>query len=161
MMEAIFSPENLELFKQLFLAASLGAIIGAERRLAHKTAGMRTFALVALGSALFTVISVVAFADYAGRPGFDPSRIASQIVVGIGFLGAGLIIFKESKVRGLTTAAGLWVTAAIGMAVGYKLYSLAVFATILTLLIFLVLWFLEYKYLTRVPFELHKDEGND
>lgn len=157
-MDGFFSAENLGIFKQLLLALVLGAMIGAERRLAHKTAGMRTFALVALGSALFTIISVVAFADYAGRPGFDPSRIASQIVVGIGFLGAGLIVLKESKVRGLTTAAGLWVTAAIGMTVGYKLYAIAIFSTILTLLIFLVLWFLEHKYLTRVPFEIHSEE---
>ncbi len=150
--------QNLEIFYQLLLAAGLGAIIGAERRLAHKTAGMRTFALVSMGACLFTIISIVAFLDYAGKPGFDPSRIASQIVVGIGFLGAGLIIFHDSKVRGLTTAAGLWVTAAIGMSVGYKLYVVAIFATILTLVIFLALWLFEFRFLSRVPMQLHESE---
>ncbi len=156
-----FSSQNVEIFYQLLLAIGLGAAIGAERRLAHKTAGMRTFALVAMGACLFTIISVVAFAEYAGKPGFDPSRIASQIVVGIGFLGAGLIVFKENTVRGLTTAAGLWDTAAIGMCVGYKLYAVAIMATILTLLVFLLLWIFEHKFLTRVPIQLHPHEGED
>jgi putative Mg2+ transporter-C (MgtC) family protein len=157
----IFSAENLEIFYQLLVAVALGASIGAERRLAQKTAGMRTFALVSMGAALFTIISVVAFPEYVGKPGFDPSRIASQIVVGIGFLGAGLIIFHESKIRGLTTAAGLWVSAAIGMAIGYKLYAIAIFATILTLIIFLVLWLFEYRFLSKVPLQLHEHGDQD
>lgn len=147
-----FSPEQVTVFGQLFLAIILGAIIGVERRLAHKTAGMRTFSLVCMGAALFTIISVVSFEDFRNKPGFDPSRIASQIVVGIGFLGAGLIILKESKVKGLTTAAGLWVTAAIGMAVGYKLYAIAIFATVLTFLVFLLMWFIEFKIVDKIPF---------
>lgn len=155
----IFTQQNIEIFYQLLLAMSLGAAIGAERRLAQKTAGMRTFALVSMGAALFTIISSVAFMDYVGKPGFDPSRIASQIVVGIGFLGAGLIIFQDSKVRGLTTAAGLWVTAAIGMAVGYKLYVIAVFATILTLVVFLFLWLFEQKFLTNTRIQFHESES--
>src|SRR3989344_4948720 len=117
-MAEIFSQQNLEIFGQLLLAVFLGAAIGIERELARKTAGMRTFALVAMGAALFSIISKFAFTEFWGVPGFDPSRIASQVVVGIGFLGAGIIIFKESRLQGLTTAAGLWVSAAIGMAVG-------------------------------------------
>lgn len=157
-----FSPEQILVFKQLILATTLGGIIGIERRLAHKTAGMRTFALVCMGAALFTIISVVSFQDFLGKPGFDPSRIASQIVVGIGFLGAGLIVFKqrESKVKGLTTAAGLWVTAAIGMAVGYKLFSIAIFATVLTFLVFLLMWFIEFKIVDKIPFH-YRGEGEE
>src|SRR3989304_1086875 len=112
----IFSAENLEIFWQLTLAVLLGAAIGLERQLARKTAGMRTFALVSVGAALFSIISKYAFREFWGLPGFDPSRIASQVVVGIGFLGAGLIILRQDKIQGLTTAAGLWVSAAIGMA---------------------------------------------
>ena len=85
----IFSNDFIQVFGQLALAMFLGTIIGAERRLAHKMAGMRTFALVCMGAALFTIISEIAFSEFVGKPGFDPSRIASQIVVGIGFLGAG------------------------------------------------------------------------
>ena len=157
----IFSAENLEIFYQLLVAVALGAAIGAERRLAQKTAGMRTFALVSMGAALFTIISVVAFPEYIGKPGFDPSRIASQIVVGIGFLGAGLIVFTESKVRGLKTAAGLLVAAAIGMCVGYKLYAIAIFATFLTLLIFLLLWLFEDRLLSRMPLRLHEEHNGE
>ncbi len=113
-----FGPETLEIFGQLALATLLGALIGVERELARKTAGMRTFALVSLGSALFTIISQIAFVNFVGSS-FDPSRIASQVVVGIGFIGAGMIVLDKSHVRGLTTAAGLWVSAAVGMAVAY------------------------------------------
>ena len=143
----IFSNDFLQVFGQLSLAMFLGALIGAERRLAHKMAGMRTFALVRLGAALFTIISQIAFAEFSGKAGFDPSRIASQIVVGIGFLGAGAIMLQESKIRGLTTAAGLWVTAAIGMSVGYKMFTVAIAATFLTLIIFVCLWIIEKKFI--------------
>lgn len=143
---------NLEMFGQLILATILGAFIGLERELARKLAGVRTFALVALGSALFSIISKYAFEDFWGVPGFDPSRIASQVVVGIGFIGAGIIIFKESKVEGLTTAAGLWVSAAIGMSVGFKLYDIAIFTTILTLSVLLLFWFIEKKLVSKVSY---------
>lgn len=144
-MESLFSSQDILLFEQLALAVFLGMVIGLERTLAGKSAGLRTFALVSLGACLFTIISRIA-PDFLGRAGFDPSRIASQIVVGIGFLGAGLIIHTESKSKGLTTAAGLWVTAAIGMAVGYALYAIAIAATVLTLCIFLVLWVIEHRF---------------
>ena len=137
---------SLVLIIKLVVALLLGAALGVERTLAKKTAGMRTYALVSLGSALFVIIADLAGRQYlaSGLSGsLDPLRIASQIIVGIGFLGAGLIIFKDDKLRGLTTAAGLWVAAGIGMAAGLGFYFLAVVVTILTLLIFTVFWQLE------------------
>ncbi len=141
---------------QLVLAVLLGALIGLERQLAGKTAGVRTYALVSLGSALFSYMSKYGFVEFWGVPGFDPSRIASQIVVGVGFIGAGLIVFHSDRVRGLTTAAGLWVSAAIGMAVGFRLYPIAVFTTVLTLIIFIVLWIFEQKVLKKIE-HIRKD----
>lgn len=138
-----------EIFFQLFLAVVLGALIGLERQMAGKTAGVRTYALVALGSALFSYISKFGFTEFWGVPGFDPSRIASQIVVGVGFIGAGLIVFHSERVRGLTTAAGLWVSAAIGMAIGFRLYRIGIFTTILTLAVFVILWIFEQKVIDR------------
>lgn len=137
--------QDWNVFIQLFIAALLGSFLGLERALAGKTAGLRTFALVSMGSALFVIISEMIGNNYLGVAAFDPLRVASQIIVGIGFLGAGLIIFKESRISGLTTAAGLWVSAGIGVAVGYKLYLIAIFVTILTLFIFTILWFIERK----------------
>ncbi len=130
---------------KLFIALILGMIIGTERVWAHKTAGMRTYALVSMGSALFVVISNEMVKYYAGFTGMNPLMIVSQIVVGIGFLGAGLIFTKESKLVGLTTATGLWVAAGIGMACGLGMFDIAVIATTLTLFIFVVLWFIEEK----------------
>ena len=138
-----------EVFFQLFLAVILGALIGLERQMAGKTAGVRTYALVALGSALFSYISKFGFVEFWGVPGFDPSRIASQIVVGVGFIGAGLIIFQSERVRGLTTAAGLWVSAAIGMAIGFRLYRIGIFTTVLTLAVFVILWIFEQKVIDK------------
>lgn len=127
----------------LAVALFLGMMIGFERIFAHKTAGPRTYALVSMGSALFILVSEEVLRAYAGTG--DPLRIASQIIVGVGFLGAGMIIFKDSHLQGLTTASGLWVAAGIGTAVGFRLYDLAVIATILTLLIFTVLWYMEVR----------------
>ncbi|MEK7482025.1 MAG: MgtC/SapB family protein [Patescibacteria group bacterium] len=137
--------ENWEIFGQLFLAMFLAGLLGLERALAGKVAGLRTFALVSMGSALLVIVSEEVSQRYFGLVDFDPLRVASQIVVGIGFLGAGLIIFREKKISGLTTAAGLWVSAGIGIAVGYKLYAIAIFATVLTLFVFTVMWFIEKK----------------
>lgn len=144
----VLSLPNLEFFSQLFLAALLGALVGVERELSRKTAGMRTFALVSLGAAIFSIISHSAW-QWTGviALNFDPTRIAAQIITGVGFIGAGLIIFNESKLQGVTTAAGLWVAAAIGMAVGFKFYAIAVFASFLTLFIFVFLWTVEEKLL--------------
>lgn len=120
---------------RLLIAGVLGSIIGLDREYRAKEAGFRTHFLVSLGSALFMIVSQYGFAGVVGEPGvaLDPSRVAAQIVSGIGFLGAGTIIFQKQFVRGLTTAAGLWATAGIGMAVGGGMYLLGVSATILTL----------------------------
>lgn len=141
----LLGPENLIIFFKLILAMTLGIIIGAERSLAHKTAGIRTFGLVSVGAALFIIISEIISQKYLGVASLDPLRIASQIIVGIGFIGAGLIIFKEPQIVGLTTAAGLWITAGIGMAIGFGLYAVAIFTTALTLFVLVILWFLEEK----------------
>src|SRR3989344_490325 len=111
-----FFIENSDIILRLVAAVVLGMLIGAERLLVHKEAVMKTHALVSMGAALFIIISEALAQKYIGSNGFDPTRIASQIIVGIGFLGAGSIIFSGSRLRGLTTASGLWVTAAIGMA---------------------------------------------
>ena len=128
--------------KSLILAAMLGALIGLEREWAQKQAGLRTFSLISLGATLFITISRLSFSQYLGISSLDPSRTLGQIIVGIGFLGAGIIIFRqrEGKVEGLTTAAMMWVTAAVGAAVGLELYWLAISATILIVWInFLIL----------------------
>src|SRR6188472_1311287 len=111
---------------RLLLAAVLGAVIGFEREIHDHPAGMRTHLLVALGSAIFTVVSIYGFGDPDVA---DPSRVAAQIVTGIGFLGAGAIIKYGTSVRGLTTAASLWATAAVGMAAGTGQWILAIVAS--------------------------------
>ena len=124
-----------EAFVRLLLAGALGSVIGIEREYRSKEAGYRTHFLVALGSALIMIVSQFGFADFAGLPGYrlDPARVAAQVVSGIGFIGAGTIIFQRSVVRGLTTAAGIWTTCGIGLAVGVGLYGVGTFATLLTL----------------------------
>lgn len=119
----------LDITLRLVAAMVLGGSIGIEREFRSKDAGFRTHFLVALGSALFTVVSQYGF----GIDLKDSSRVAAQVVSGIGFLGAGTIIFQKNMVRGLTTAAGLWVTAAIGLACGTGLYLIAAITTTLVL----------------------------
>lgn len=121
---------------RLFVAACLGGAVGVEREYHAKEAGFRTHILVALGSALFMILSQYGFDSFLGKTSvsFDPSRIASQVVTGIGFLGAGTIIIQRHFIRGLTTAAGLWVTAAIGLACGGGMYFVAIITTCFTLL---------------------------
>lgn len=113
----------------------MGAAIGLEREYHAKEAGLRTHLLVALGSCLFMILSIYGFDFMLGREhvSFDPSRIAAQVVTGIGFIGAGTIIFQKQVVRGLTTAAGLWVTAAIGLACGNGMYWVALITTAIVL----------------------------
>jgi putative Mg2+ transporter-C (MgtC) family protein len=122
---------------RLAVAAALGGAIGFERELREREAGLRTHMLVALGSALFTIVSAYGFREFlASREPViraDPTRIAAQIVTGIGFLGAGAIIRHGLSIRGLTTAATLWVVAAIGIAAGAGYHSAAVFTTAITL----------------------------
>lgn len=127
--------ENGEIIFAMVLAIAFGGILGLQRQKQGKAAGMRTYALVTLGATLFTLLSRYGF-------GFgdevDPSRVAAQIVVGIGFLGAGLILHQKNRVIGLTTAAGLWATAALGMVIGVGWYAIAAVATVFMLTIFLV-----------------------
>lgn len=117
------------------LATILGGVVGMERERSERAAGLRTHAMVGLGAAAFMVISAFGFKDILGSNavGLDPSRVAAQIVTGIGFLGAGTIIFQRETVKGLTTAASIWVVAAIGTAVGGGMYVLAASTTVLTL----------------------------
>lgn len=142
-MENFLNSATLEIALRLFIALLLGMIIGTERVWAHKTAGMRTYALVSMGSALFVIVSNEIVKMYTNFSGTNPLMIISQIVVGVGFIGTGLIFAKESKLMGLTTATGLWVSAGIGMASGAGLFNIAIIATVFTLCIFIVLWFIE------------------
>ena len=127
---------TLDFILRLFVAALLGGIIGLEREYREKAAGLRTHFLVALGSALFMIVSAYGFdgALTNSQMRLDVSRIAAQVVSGIGFLGAGTIIFQKNAVHGLTTAAGVWVTAAIGLTCGAGMYVLALSATLLVLI---------------------------
>ena len=138
---------------RLSLAAVLGGLIGAERELRERKAGLRTHLLVALGSALFTIVGAYGFHAFlqsgANVVRADPTRIAAQIVTGIGFLGAGAIIRHGLSVRGLTTAATLWVVAAVGMAAGAGYYSVAVITTALVLIALYPLRILAYLVFRR------------
>ena len=123
-----------ELLLRLLLAAGLGAAIGIERELRQKPAGLRTNMLIALGSALFTVVSIV-----LARNGGTPDRVAAQVVTGIGFLGAGAILRNGTTVHGMTTAATIWVNAAVGMAAGTGQFAMATVATVVTLVVLALL----------------------
>lgn len=138
---------------RLALAAVLGGLIGVERELREREAGLRTHLLVALGSALFTIVGAYGFHEFlnsgASVVRADPTRIAAQIVTGIGFLGAGAIIRQGLSVRGLTTAATLWVVAAVGLAAGAGYYSVAVITTALVLIALYPLRLIAYKLIVR------------
>ena len=142
---------GIEIICQLFLATFLGALIGLEREIKRKEAGLQTYSLVALGTCLFTLISLELFNSFLGKTGasLDLLRIIQAIAIGIGFIGAGVIFRQSSGVIGLTTAAGLWATAAIGIAVGVKLYFLAIFTTFLSLFILAGFGLLEEKILKK------------
>jgi putative Mg2+ transporter-C (MgtC) family protein len=122
--------QQVALAFRLLEAAALGALIGLEREIHEHSAGMRTHLLVSVGSAAFTVLSIEAFKS----PGSDPSRVAAQIVTGVGFLGAGAILKEGANVRGLTTAASLWAVAAVGMAAGAGAWGVAVVVTVVVIL---------------------------
>lgn len=128
MWETILAMINWEYALRLLLACCCGALVGGERKRRHKDAGIRTHLLVTLGATLVTIVSCEGF-------GGDPSRVAANIVTGIGFLGAGVIFVKGRSVTGLTTAAGIWTMAGVGMAVGTGLYGLAIMATLLVVLL--------------------------
>ena len=124
--------DNLEFLLRIVLACGLGALIGLERSIRLKEAGVRTHAIIACGAAIFMILSKYAFADALSTPGTgsaDPARIAAQVVSGISFIGAGVIFKQGGSVKGLTTAAGLWATSAVGMAVGAGMYWVSLSAT--------------------------------
>ncbi len=155
--------EQLQYFLPVLASAFFGFVIGFERKKRSKEAGIRTHALVCMGSALMMVISKYAFNDSGD---FDAARVAAQIVTGIGFLGAGTIVFKNRSIHGLTTAAGIWATAGVGMATGGGLYVLAACATVLIVFIQFVLhidcWLLSTKkiYRLHIFFKNDNDEAN-
>lgn len=144
-MEPLISFLNDSYAMQLLVAMLLGVIVGAERSRAGKTAGLRTYGLVSLGSCLFVLVSVAVVPSVVGVTGADVMRVVAGVVTGIGFLGAGAIIMRGETLTGLTTAAGLWVSAGIGVAVALQLYALAIVTTVLTLLAFTVLWSVEHR----------------
>lgn len=126
---------------KLLLSLVLGSCVGLERKRKGQTAGLRTFALISMGATLSMILSIYVPQEYLGLKNGDPGRIAAQVITGIGFLGAGAIIQGKGSVRGLTTAAGIWMVAAIGLAVGVGLYAVA---TVATGLIIVILLFIEH-----------------
>ncbi len=140
---------DLALILRIVLAMVLGGILGWQRQHKGRWAGVRTYALVSGGSALFTILSMISF-------GTDTARVAAGVVTGIGFLGAGTILHRENRVEGLTTAAGLWMVAAIGMAIGLKLYVLGSVSSLLVMLVFIF----DYKKIGSGP-ELATRERED
>lgn len=144
---ALFIDPTVIMFAKLLLAMILGGIIGTERAvIAKQAAGTRTFGLVALGACLFIVTGNFVDTAYLGVASLDPMRAAAGIIMGIGFLGGGIIVFRGDVVHGTTTAAGLWIAAGVGIAVGFGLYAVAIFTTILSLLMFTGMWYLENRF---------------
>jgi putative Mg2+ transporter-C (MgtC) family protein len=142
----VIAPEQIIL--RLLVATILGGAVGWERERLEWAAGLRTHALVCVGAALFMIVSAFGFADALGSSDvvLDPSRVAAQVVSGIGFIGAGTIILRREIVRGLTTAASIWAVAAIGLAVGGGLYLAAIIATGLVLVILAVVRPIEWRF---------------
>lgn len=118
--------DELFMLLDILLSAVLGFLIGLERKMKMKEAGIRTHTIVCIGAALMMVVS-----KYGFGPGTDTARLAAQIVSGVGFLGAGIIVYRQHEVKGLTTAAGIWATAGIGMACGASMYIIAIGATVI------------------------------
>jgi putative Mg2+ transporter-C (MgtC) family protein len=140
---------ELEVIVRLLVAVVLGACMGIERSLAGKHAGMRTYALVALGSSLFTVAGVVASYQLSSFPGINPLQLAGSVVIGIGFIGSGLAVFRGEHPVELTTASGIWVVSAVGMAAGFGYFGVALAAAVLSILIFSLLLRIENKLRSR------------
>jgi putative Mg2+ transporter-C (MgtC) family protein len=144
---------DLEIFIRLLLALVLSGFIGLERQIHRRTAGLRTHILVGLGSCLIMLTSLYIFAIYKNETPLDPARIAAGVITGIGFLGAGAIIRDREGIKGLTTAASLWVVAGIGLATGCGFYKAALFTTVLALI---TLFFL--RYVERIMFGKEEQE---
>ncbi len=135
----------------VLIALLLGMLLGVERTLAHKTAGLRTYGLVSMGSALFIVIAQLVGDTQMMVTGADIMRVTAGIITGIGFLCAGVIILRDQTIVGLTTAAGLWIASGIGIAAGFGLYTIAFFTTFLTLLTLTIFWYVEKSLTTTLP----------
>ncbi|HEX7359794.1 MAG TPA: MgtC/SapB family protein [Bryobacteraceae bacterium] len=159
MLSLAASGESLKQFTELGTAFVLSAAIGLERELRHKSAGLRTYTIVGLSAALIVLISKYGFSDVLinGRIVLDPSRVAAQIVTGIGFIGAGLIFVQGRRVKGLTTAATVWLVTAVGMACGAGLRMLALAVTVAYFIVALVFPLL----LRRLPGRSRGETGSD
>ena len=150
--------QNFEFLIKMVLATVMGVIIGFERKSRNKGAGIRTHAIVSLASALIMIVSKYGFFDIVE---YDAARVAAQVVSGIGFLGTGLIFIKNNAVNGLTTAAGIWATAGIGLAMGAGLYAVAIFGTLLIVIIQILMHkdtFLSKDHLT-ITFEISLEDS--
>jgi putative Mg2+ transporter-C (MgtC) family protein len=144
-----------DIYVHLFVAMALGMLLGVERFIAHKTAGMRTYTLISMGSAAFVIISQILTNAYQ-MPGYD-FHVIAHVVAAAGFLGVGAIVHKDNQVSGITTASGLWVAAGIGVAAGFGFYKFAALITGLVLFTFIVLWFIEQQ-IRKLPFDKHTDD---
>ncbi|MDD5108707.1 MAG: MgtC/SapB family protein [Candidatus Omnitrophica bacterium] len=136
-------PTDFQMIIRLLLTLLLSGLIGLERQVHRRDAGLRTHILVALGSCLIMLTSLYVFDIYKDKVSLDPARIAAGVITGIGFLGAGTIIREPEKVRGLTTAASLWVVAGIGLAAGIGFNRVAIYTTVLVLIVLHFLRFVE------------------
>ncbi len=130
---------------RIFLSLVLGSLVGIERKRKGQMAGLRTFSLISMGACIAMMLSIYVCQETVGLLRGDPSRIAAQVISGIGFLGAGTIIQMKGSVRGLTTAAGIWIIATVGMAVGCGLYLVSVVATVLVLVVLTILEQIEHR----------------
>lgn len=147
---------------KLLLAMVLGGIIGTERSvLAGQPAGTRTFSLVSLGAALFIIVANYVDLAFMGVESFDPMHMAAGIVTGVGFIGGGIIVTRGGTVHGITTAAGLWIAAAVGMAVGFGMYAISVVASLLSLLVFTGMWFIEERFKRTITIREHTNDPEE
>ena len=154
----MFTLSILDIIIRIAVAIGLGTVIGLERTLAGKTAGMRTYSMITLGSSVFVIISEMIVRSFVNPLIASPLIIPGAIITGIGFIGAGLIIFQGNKISGLTTAAGLWVASGVGIASGFGQFSLAIIATVGALLIFTLMWTIE-NILKRYSYNLEKERS--
>ncbi|WP_239618429.1 MgtC/SapB family protein [Cohnella mopanensis] len=143
--------DNVHLVIRLFLSVLLGGLVGFERERKNHAAGLRTHTLVCLGSCLLMILSMYGFADFVGEPNvrLDPARLAAQVITGVGFLGAGTILFTGKSITGLTTAASVWVVMAVGLTVGAGFYLPAVLSAVMVLLILWGLNIVEKRYVNN------------
>ncbi len=134
---------------RLLVAVILGSLMGLDRSIAGKHAGMRTYALVSLGSCVFAIVGTLSSYQLGGFPGTNPLQIAASVVIGIGFIGSGLAAMRGEHPAELTTASGIWVVSAVGLACGYGLFIIATFCTVLGIIIFSVVSKLEHWLRTQ------------